>query len=65
MTAPDVLGLDADKAECRLVKAGFPGIGILVSGRRREGRPRVIRQKADGDTVVLVVSYFKELDNSQ
>jgi hypothetical protein len=61
MTAPDVLGLDTHEAESRLLRAGFTSVEVLVSGRRREGRPRVIRQRAARGKAELVVSYFKEL----
>jgi hypothetical protein len=61
MTVPCVLGLDLDEAKEKLNAAGFADMEILVSGRRREGGPRVIRQKALDDKVELVVSHFKEL----
>ena len=61
MTAPSVLGLEPDHAKLRLEEAGFRDVEILESGRRREGRPRVIRQKILDGKVELVVSYFKEL----
>lgn len=61
MTAPFVLGLGLDEAKARLESAGFGSIEILTSGRRREGRPRVIRQKNVDGKIELVISYFKEL----
>jgi hypothetical protein len=36
-------------------------VKLLVSGRRREGRPRVIRMAYTGGKIELVISYFKEL----
>jgi hypothetical protein len=61
MTAPTVLGLAPEEAKERLAAAGFSAVEVLVSGRRREGRPRVIRQKEIDGGIELVVSYFKEL----
>jgi hypothetical protein len=50
-----------DEAKARIRAAGFGDVDVLFSGRRRDGRPRVIRQKILDDKVELVVSYFKEL----
>ena len=61
MTVPSVLGLDEGEAVARMKADGFSDVEIIVSGRRREGRPRVIRQKALVGKVELVVSCFKEL----
>jgi hypothetical protein len=61
MTTSGVLGLELDIAKQRLEATGFQAVEILESGRRREGRPRVIRQKILDGKVELVVSYFKEL----
>jgi hypothetical protein len=58
---PPVLGLPQQEALARLEAAGFADAAVLVSGRRREGRPRVIRQRFADGRVELVVSYFKEL----
>jgi hypothetical protein len=62
MTAPSVLGLGLERAKESLEAEGFSDIEILVSGRRREGRPRVIRQINNDSKLELVVSYFKELN---
>ncbi len=59
---PEVLGLPPDEASARLALAGFQRVRVLESGRRKDGRPRVIRQKAAEDEVELIVSYFKELN---
>lgn len=59
---PSVLGLPPDEASARLAGAGFQRVRTLESGRRKEGRPRVIRQKVAGDEIELIVSYFKELN---
>jgi hypothetical protein len=61
MTAPDVLGLGLEDARARLEAAGLGCVEVLISGRRREGKPRVVRQKLNDGKVELVVSYFKEL----
>jgi hypothetical protein len=59
---PDVLGLFVEEAEERLEGHGFTDVEVLISGRRRDGGPRVIRQKMIAGEIELVVSYFKELD---
>jgi hypothetical protein len=59
---PSVLGLEPEEAQRRLETAGFPAAEIVFSGRRREGIPRVIRQKTTGGKYELVVSCFKELN---
>jgi hypothetical protein len=61
MMVPDVLSLGLDEARARLAAAGYIDIEILISGRRREGGPRIIRQKTLEGKIELVVSYFKEL----
>lgn len=61
MTAPCVLGLELGEAKARLEAAGFTDVKLLISGRRREGRPRVIRQIINDTKQELIVSYFKEL----
>ncbi len=60
---PVVIGLSEHDALKRLSAAGFPAVDLFVSGRRREGSRRVIRQRATSGRVELVVSYFKELDS--
>jgi hypothetical protein len=62
--APRVLGLGPEEAEGRLEASGFSSVVTIESGRRREGRPRVIRQRRAGGTVELVVSWFKNLDGA-
>lgn len=59
---PAVLGLGEDEALKRLESAGFADMCVSISGRRREGRPRVIRLKLKYGRPELVVSYFKELN---
>lgn len=59
---PSVIGLRQQAALARLSAAGVADVEVLVSGRRREGEPRVIRQKEACGRVELVVSYFKELE---
>lgn len=62
---PSVLGLGEQDALVRLQSAGYGDVSIQVSGRRREGEPRVIRQKLMDGRVELVISYFKTLDGVQ
>lgn len=59
---PSVLGLEPEEARRRLEAAGLPNVEVLFSGRRRDGKPRVIRQKLAGGKYELVVSCFKELN---
>ncbi len=64
MTAvQSVLGLPAQEAVARLKAAGLGSVDVIVSGRRREGIARVIRQKEADGRVELVVSHFKEIDS--
>jgi beta-lactam-binding protein with PASTA domain len=58
-----VLGLPAQEAVARLEAASLGNVNVIVSGRRREGVARVIRQKQAEDRVELVVSHFKEIDS--
>jgi hypothetical protein len=61
MSAPSVLGLSPEAAIERLNAAGFHEVIIRESGRRREGKPRVIRQKELDGGQELTVSWLKEL----
>lgn len=58
---PQVLGLTGQEAVARLQAAGYSDVSVLISGRRREGKPRVIRQRLVDGRAELVVSHFKEL----
>jgi hypothetical protein len=62
MNLPSVLGLAPEQATQRLIASGFTGVEVHISGRRREGKPKVIRLKLINDKPELTVSYFKELD---
>jgi hypothetical protein len=60
--SPDVLGLGLEEARRRLEAAGFAQAEVHISGRRREGIPKVIRLRLTGGFPELTVSYFKELN---
>ncbi len=64
MTAvQSLLGLPEQEAVARLQATGLNNINVSVSGRRREGTARVIRQTEADGRVELVVSHFKEIDS--
>ncbi len=58
---PFVLGLDAAEARERLLAAGCAAVEVLVTGRRKEGRLRVIRQAGTPQAVVLTATHFRAL----
>jgi beta-lactam-binding protein with PASTA domain len=61
MTTPQVLGLDIEEARSRLSHAGIPVIDVKISGRRRVGNVRVIRQRQTPGGVELIASFFRQL----
>lgn len=58
---PCVLGLETGEARDRLLAAGCASVEVLVTGRRREGRLRVIRQTGTPRDVVLTATHFRAL----
>lgn len=58
---PCVLGLDVDAARARLLASGCQSVEVRVTGRRREGRLRVIRQGGTGEVVILTATHFRAL----
>ena len=58
---PCVLGLDAAEAQARLLAAGCTAVEVLVTGRRKEGRLRVVRQSGTPQAVVLTATHFRPL----
>lgn len=57
MTLPPVLGLPLEQAGQRLAQSGVADVQVSVSGRRREGTPRVIRATQTPQGVLLVVTH--------
>lgn len=61
MTLPRVLGLPLEQARERLAQSGVTDIQVSISGRRREGTPRVIRATQTPQGVQLVVTHVPHL----
>jgi hypothetical protein len=59
MNMPQVLGLGVEAARSRLEQAGFVALDMKLSGRRKEGEARVIRQRQTAAGVELIASRFK------
>lgn len=64
MMLPQVLGLPLERARERLAQVGIAVAGESVSGRRREGTPRVIRAARTPQGVLLVVTHVPMLRDS-
>jgi hypothetical protein len=62
MTLPGVLGLSVDQARARLEQSGVASVQVVMSGRRREGTPRVIRVTDTSDGVLLVATCIRVLE---
>ncbi len=65
MTLPSVLGLSVDAARERLRDAGIECVQVQLSGRRREGQPRVIRVRSTQQGVALVATCIKAVRTEQ
>lgn len=65
MTLPPVLGLPVERACERLTQAGIDPVQVSLSGRRREGEPRVIRATRTPQGVLLIATHIRGLAQPQ